>query len=103
MPSRELWAWDAGELARAIRLRQISAREAVRAALDRCAAVNPKINAVVRVLEAPDEYTPLRAAARRMVMEEFHLRDVILPRQIALIEALAAGKPGSDVIAPPRD
>ena len=58
---------------------------------------------VVRVLEKPDEYAPLRAAARRMVMEEFHLRDVILPRQIALIEALAAGKPGSDVIAPPQD
>lgn len=46
-----LWAWDAGELARAIRLRQVSSREAVRAALDRCAAVNPRINAVTRVLE----------------------------------------------------
>ena len=48
-----LWAWDATTLARAIRLRQVSSREAVQAALDRCAAVNPRINAVVTLL--PDE------------------------------------------------
>jgi len=49
---RPLWAWDAAEIARAVRLRQVSSREAVQAALDRCAAVNPRINAVVRVLDA---------------------------------------------------
>lgn len=49
LPS-ELWRWDAVDLARAIRLRAISAREATQAVLDRCAAVNPAINAVVRVL-----------------------------------------------------
>ena len=48
----EPWRWDATDLARAIRLRAISAREATRAVLDRCAAVNPAINAVVLVLEA---------------------------------------------------
>ncbi|SDB70160.1 amidase family protein [Belnapia rosea] len=46
----ELWRWDATDLARAIRLRAISAREAVRSVLDRCTAVNPSINAVVLVL-----------------------------------------------------
>lgn len=46
-PSR----WDAVDLARAIRLRILSAREATRAVLDRCAAVNPAINAVVHVPE----------------------------------------------------
>ena len=48
-----LWAWDAAALARAIRLRQVSSREAVQAALDRCEAVNPRINAVVKLL--PEE------------------------------------------------
>jgi len=47
----ELWKWDAADLARGIRLRPISSREATRAALDRCAAVNPRINAVVLTLE----------------------------------------------------
>jgi amidase len=43
----ELWAQDAVELARAIRLRTISSREAVEASLARMRAVNPKLNAVV--------------------------------------------------------
>ncbi len=47
----EPWRWDAVDLARAIRLRALSAREATRAILDRCAAVNPALNAVVAVLE----------------------------------------------------
>ena len=51
-PSTEIWTWDAADLARAIRLRQVSAREATEAALRRCAAVNPAINAVVELLEA---------------------------------------------------
>ena len=58
---------------------------------------------VTRVLEKPDDYLPLRQAARRMVLRAFHLRDVILPRQLALVEAIAAGKPGSAVIPPPAD
>jgi amidase len=45
-----LWAWDAVELARAIRSRAVSAREAVTACLDRMATVNPTINAVVETL-----------------------------------------------------
>jgi len=46
----QLWSWDAADLARAIRTRAISAREAVAAALDRLDAVNPRINAVVQTL-----------------------------------------------------
>lgn len=58
---------------------------------------------VVRVLEKPEDYRHLRAAARQTVLEKFHLQDVILPRQIALIEALANGRPGSDVLPVPAD
>jgi amidase len=47
----ELWRWDAAALAAAIRARQISSREATRATLERIAAVNPKLGAVVAVLE----------------------------------------------------
>jgi amidase len=43
----ELWKWDAVDLASAIRLRQISSRDAVGACMARLDAVNPKINAVV--------------------------------------------------------
>ena len=46
----QLWAWDAADLAQAIRTRAISARDAVSAALDRLAAVNPRINAIVETL-----------------------------------------------------
>jgi amidase len=49
----EPWRWDAVDLARAIRLRAISSREATQAVLDRCAAANPAINAVVQAL--PEE------------------------------------------------
>lgn len=54
----ELWRWDAADLARAIRLRRISSREAVQSCLRRIEAVNPKLNAVTVILE--DE--ALRAA-----------------------------------------
>ena len=43
----ETWRWDAVDVARAIRLGALSAREATEAALARLAAVNPAINAVV--------------------------------------------------------
>ncbi|MGH8678323.1 MAG: amidase family protein [Burkholderiales bacterium] len=46
----EVWRWSATELAEAIRSRSISSREATKAALDRIAAVNPTINAIVDVL-----------------------------------------------------
>ena len=47
----ELWRLDATELARLIRLGRVSSREATQSCLARLHAVNPAINAVVRVLE----------------------------------------------------
>lgn len=50
---RELWRWDAVELAAAIRMRKVSSREAVQSVLERLEAVNPAINAVTVVLAEP--------------------------------------------------
>jgi len=47
----DLWRLDAADLARLIRLGQVSSREATQACLSRLHAVNSVINAVVRVLE----------------------------------------------------
>src|ERR1700752_934291 len=46
----ELWRWSASDLAQAIACGSISSHDAVPARLDRIAAVNPTINAVVQVL-----------------------------------------------------
>lgn len=46
----ELWGLGASELAAAIGERRASSREAVQAYLDRIEAINPRVNAVVRVL-----------------------------------------------------
>lgn len=48
--SKPLWALDATETANLIKKKKLSAREAVEAHLARLDAVNPKLNAVVRVL-----------------------------------------------------
>jgi amidase len=47
----DLWRLDATELARLIRLGSVSSREATQSCLSRLHAVNPAINAIVRVLE----------------------------------------------------
>jgi amidase len=49
----ELWRRSAVELAAMIRDREVSSREVVQAHLDRIEAVNPQLNAIVRLL--PDE------------------------------------------------
>ena len=46
----ELWRWSAVDLARGIVSRTISSREVVQSSLDRIAAVNPALNAIVEVL-----------------------------------------------------
>src|SRR6516162_7513414 len=46
----DLWRLDASALARLIRLGRVSSREATESCLARLDAVNPVINAVVRVL-----------------------------------------------------
>lgn len=48
--SEHLWAWDALDLAAAIRRKQVSCREAVESVLSRIADVNPRINALPYVL-----------------------------------------------------
>src|SRR5688572_20064595 len=50
MMSNDLWRWDAVDLARAIRTRKISSREAVAAVLGRLEKVNGALNAVTVVL-----------------------------------------------------
>lgn len=47
----ELWRLDATDLARLIRVGEVSSREAVSACLARMDAVNPKLNAVVRRMD----------------------------------------------------
>jgi amidase len=47
---RDLWRWDAVDLAAAIRAGRVSSREATRAVLERLAAVNPVLNAVTVLL-----------------------------------------------------
>jgi Asp-tRNA(Asn)/Glu-tRNA(Gln) amidotransferase A subunit family amidase len=46
----ELWALAAGEMARLVAERHVSAREVVQAHLDRIGQVNPALNAVAVVL-----------------------------------------------------
>jgi amidase len=50
MNTNELWRWSAVELAKGIRTRRISSREAVASALARVAQVNPRINAIVDLM-----------------------------------------------------
>lgn len=59
--------------------------------------------AVDRVLSHPDRLAALRTRARRTVVEGYDLRCVCLPRQVALVDALAAGAlpPGLDAAARP--
>ena len=47
---KDLWRWGAVELARAIRAREVSSREAVQSCLARIDAVNPRINAIVDLM-----------------------------------------------------
>ena len=49
--TEELWRWDAIALAKGIAAREISSREATQSVLERVADVNPRLNALVEVLE----------------------------------------------------
>ncbi|HEY7293899.1 MAG TPA: amidase [Dehalococcoidia bacterium] len=60
----ELWRLDATALAAVIRTGAVSAREAVEAHLDRLDAVNPRLNAVVRILADEARAEADRADAR---------------------------------------
>src|SRR5262245_65033835 len=63
----ELWRYGAVELATMIRNREVSSREVVQAHLDRVAAVNPHLNAIVRLL--PDQALAAADAADAMVAD----------------------------------
>lgn len=51
--SNELWSWTATELAKAIKLKEISSRETILSCLKRIENVNPKLNALADIL--PDQ------------------------------------------------
>jgi amidase len=63
----ELWRYGAVELAAMIRGREVSSREVVQAHLDRVEAVNPYLNAIVRLL--PDQALAAAEAADRAVAD----------------------------------
>ena len=63
----ELWRKGAVELAAMIRDREVSSREVVQAHLDRIEAVNPHLNAIVRLL--PDQALAAADAADRAVAD----------------------------------
>jgi amidase len=63
----ELWRNSAVELAAMIRDREVSSREVVEAHLDRIEAVNPHLNAIVRLL--PDQALAAADAADRAVAD----------------------------------
>jgi amidase len=63
----ELWGRSAVELAAMIRGREVSSREVVQAHLDRVEAVNPQVNAIVRLL--PEQALAAADAADQMVAD----------------------------------
>jgi Asp-tRNA(Asn)/Glu-tRNA(Gln) amidotransferase A subunit family amidase len=63
----ELWRKGAVELAALIRDREVSSREVVQAHLDRIEAVNPHLNAIIRLL--PDQALAAADAADRAVAD----------------------------------
>jgi amidase len=67
----ELWQRSAAELAAMIRSREVSSRDVIQAHLDRVEAVNPQVNAVVRLLA--DQALAAAAAADRAVASGIEL------------------------------
>ena len=63
----EIWKWDAVEVARAVRTRRVSCREAVASCLARVDAVNPRVNAIADVIS--DEALAAAEQADRAVRE----------------------------------
>ncbi|MFJ9852765.1 amidase [Streptomyces sp. NPDC101150] len=71
MEMNELWALEASELAKLVARGEVSATESVEAHLERIAAVNPRVNAVTRLLadgarDAARETDRRRAAGERL-------------------------------------
>ena len=85
---------------------QRAIRDGVNGLLVDCFAPDAIAAAVVHALSDPAAVAPLRAAAQRTVEERYDLHGVCLPQQIALADAVAAGRrPTMDAAAaehPPR-
>jgi amidase len=60
----ELWQLPATELAKLVRTREVSAREAAESALKRLDAVNPMINAIVA--HRPNNGSPFTSATHHV-------------------------------------
>jgi amidase len=94
----ELWRWDALDLAAAIRERRISCREAVRASLDRLAAVNPIVNAVndtqakdaLRAADAADAQVKRGAALGPLHGVPVTIKDLADQKGRATVDGVAA-------------
>lgn len=53
---------------------------------------------VVQALAKPEQYEPIRKAARRTLLERYDLNTICLPQQIKLFDAVLEGRPGDHVI-----
>jgi len=92
---RELWRWDAVELAAAIRTRKVSSREAVQSVLERLEAVNPAINAVTVDPAKQFERYPLVVGQRPLERRERGVEIAARRR-----EQTAAASSGSETRCP---
>ncbi len=105
--SAELWRWSAGDLAQAIRMRQVSAREVVQAHLDRIAAVNDQVHAITvtladSALEAADAAD--RAVAAGETLGPLHGVPMTVKENIEMTgSAYTEGVPALRFAVPPVD
>jgi hypothetical protein len=53
---------------------------------------------VVQALAKPDQFEPIRKAARRTLLERYDLNTICLPQQIKLFDAVLEGRAGDSVI-----
>jgi glycosyltransferase involved in cell wall biosynthesis len=56
---------------------------------------------VCEALARPEQYLHLRQAARRTAVERYDLQTVCMPRQLALMQAVARGQPPGEFSGPP--
>lgn len=70
MSENELWPLEASELARLLASGEVSAAEVVEAHLERIAAVNPRVNAVTRLLDDSARQAARETDRRRAAGEE---------------------------------
>ena len=97
MAVKDLWRWGAVELARAIRAREISSREAVESCLARIGAVNPRINAIVDLMA--DEALQAAGRADDAVKKGGHLGTLHGVPVTLKINVDVAGRPTTNGVA----